>query len=84
VLDPALVSDAVVWWTGWGRKSWPSRDDDAVVERFGEDAALDILLAVKGRERDLSTSTTWQGAPTLAKMGERAAADFRLLHPDVS
>jgi hypothetical protein len=53
VLDPALVSDAVVWWTGWGRKSWPSRDDDAVVERFGEDAALDILPAVKGLERDL-------------------------------
>ena len=45
--DPACVSEAVVCWTGWKHRSWPHRDERAVVEHFGEDAALDLLPIVK-------------------------------------
>ena len=84
VVDSALVSDAVVWWTGWGRKSWPSREDDDVVERFGQDTALDLLPAIKGLESDFYASDARHRARALAEMGEQAAADFRLLHPEVA
>lgn len=83
-LDPALVSEAVVWWTGWGRKPWPRRDDDSVLERFGADTALDLLPAVKNLESDFYASDARHRARTLVEMGHQAAADFRLRHPEVA
>ncbi len=84
VLNPALLSDAVVCWTGRDRKPWPSRDDDAVVERFGQDIALDLLPAIKSLKGDFYASDARHRARTLAEMGEQAAADFRLLHPEIA
>ena len=82
--DPALLNEAVVWWTGWGRMSWPSRQDADVAERYGEDTALDLIPAIKLLEADFYASEARHRAPTLAEMGDRAAEDFRKLHPEVS
>ena len=84
VCDPALVTEAVVWWTGWRRNSWPIRDNATLVERFGEDAAVDLLPAVKVLEDDFYASEARHRAPTLTEMGQQAAADFRTVHPEVS
>jgi hypothetical protein len=84
VPDPALVSEAIVLWTGWGRKRRPSRDEAALVEHFGEPLALDLLPVLRVLEDDFYASTAHSTAPTLAEMGDQAAADFRWLHPEVS
>lgn len=82
--DPVLVSEALVWWTGWGRKSRPSRDPSSLIERFGGNAAVDLLAVVRTLEEDFYRSEARHRAPTLAEMGDQAAADFRRIHPEVS
>lgn len=33
------LAEAIVAFTGWGRASWPQRDESAIIDQFGEDAA---------------------------------------------
>jgi hypothetical protein len=84
MLDPARVSEAMVCWTGWGCKRWPTRDDAAVLERFGEDETLDLLPALRLLEDDFYSSDARQRIANLSEMGDTAAEDFRKLHPEVS
>src|SRR5262245_15208446 len=52
------LTDAVVLWTGWGRTSWPDRDDEKVIAEFGRDMGLDLVQAVRQLEDDSIGATT--------------------------
>lgn len=55
-----------------------------LAERYGEDIALDLIPAIKLLEADFYSSDARHRVPALAEMGNRAAEDFRKLHPEVS
>ncbi|MDQ6948994.1 MAG: hypothetical protein M3256_22720 [Actinomycetota bacterium] len=84
MVDPALLSEAVVWWTGFGRKTWPSREDDCLIERFGEDVGIDLVPRVKEMATEFSSSDARLYAATLSEMGARAASEFRQHHPELA
>jgi hypothetical protein len=83
-MDPALLSEAVVVWTGWGDAPRPRREDDRLVDRYGEGLALTVIPAVHTLEREFFASTAKDTEPGLQAMGDAAADDFRKLHPEVS
>jgi hypothetical protein len=80
----AVLSKAVVVWTGRGSCSWPLRDDDRVIERFGTDRALDLLPAVRRLKDEFYESDASRTVANLVEMGDAAATRFRRLHPEVS
>jgi hypothetical protein len=82
--DADVISAAMVLWTGWGESSWPSRDDDRVVSRYGEDLALALLPVLRGLATDFYASDAKDTASGLQEMGDAAAAQFRTRHPEIS
>lgn len=83
VVDEEL-SVAIVAWTGWGSASWPSRDHDAFVTRFGRDRAVELFARVRAAEDDFYGSRAHLDAPNLVAMGEMAAEEFRRARSDIS
>ena len=79
----STLTRAVVIWTGWGRTSWPDRDDEKLISEFGRDVGLDLLQAVRRLEHDFYSSDARFTVVGLALMGERAADEFRARHPEV-
>jgi hypothetical protein len=51
------ISDAIVVWSGRGKKGWPLQDDNLVVHEFGNDTAA-VLLPIIHRLRETSTRPT--------------------------
>ena len=84
VLDSALVSDAVVWWTGWVTSRGLAGMTRPLSRGLGENSRADLLPAIKGLDSDFYASDARHSARALAEMGAQAAADFRLLHPEVA
>ena len=82
--EDSRVSRAVVVWIGWRREVRPSRDEQAVVEEFGDPDWLDLLVRVRRLEDDFYRSSARLEVPDLHEMGQQAAADFRALHPEIS
>jgi hypothetical protein len=78
------VSDALVVWTGWGRTSWPKRDERRLAEVFGEAMAVELLPLVRRLEEEFYESDTRFTAPDLRSMRNDAKARFRDLHPELS
>ena len=76
------LTRAVVVWTGYGTRSWPDRDDAALVQEFGEDRGLDLLVALRSLEADFYSSDAHSAEPDLQAMGDRASDEFRSRHPD--
>jgi hypothetical protein len=81
VVDGDLTK-AVLLWTGHGARSWPNRDDAAVVQAFGEIRGLDLLVALRSLEADFYSSDARLTEPDLRAMGDRVAEEFRSRHPD--
>jgi hypothetical protein len=79
----SLVGEAVVVWSGYGSTSWPSRDEQRLIERFGSEKAADLLPQVRALENDFYGSDAHLTAPDLVSMVEVASNRFRELHPDV-
>lgn len=71
-------------WTGWGETAWPAKDDDRPVERFGENAALDLIPAVHPLEKEFYESEANLTAHDLVEMGAMAPQRFRQLHPELA
>lgn len=84
VSDPKVISEAIVVWTGRGRSSWPSRDEQLLRERFGDEATIDLLPVVEQLEEDFYKSEAHTRSRSVVDMGQMAAADFRLLHPEIA
>jgi hypothetical protein len=81
-VDEDDLTRAVVLWTGRGSKSWPHRDDAALVREFGESRGLDLLKAARSLEADFYSSEAHLTEPDLETMTARASAEFRSRHPD--
>ena len=82
--DSALVSEAVVVWTGLRETTWPARAEDRLVAYFGQKAALELLPIVRALEDDFYRSDARFTAATLEEMAGTASARFRALHPEIS
>ena|SRR5215469_18108742 len=83
-VDAALVSDAIVVWTGWGDTSWPARDNARLVHRFGSQLAADLVPRIRQLEDDFYASDARFTVADLAEMGMVAASQFRQRHPETS
>ncbi len=78
------VSEAILVWSGYGLTAWPRRDELTVVERFGEDDALDLIPAVLRLVDEFYESDAHQRVGNLAEMGNVASDRFRSIHPEIS
>lgn len=83
MVDGSILTRAVVFWTGWGRATWPDRDDDKLIAEYGDDVGLDLVQAVHRLEDDFYSSNARFTEDNLALMGEHAAAEFRDRHPEI-
>ena len=83
-LDSSLLSNSIVVWTGWGRLSWPSRDEARLVEEFGSELAASLLPEIRKLEDDFYESDARHAAVDLEEMGDLASERFRARHPDVT
>lgn len=81
-VDEDDLTDAIVLWTGLGTRSWPHRDDAALVREYGEARALTLVAALRALEADFFSSDAHRTESDLQAMTDRAAADFRARHPD--
>lgn len=79
-MDQNDLTRAAVLWTGRGRRSWPHRDDAALVREFGEARGLDLLLALRSLEADFYTTDAHLTEPDPQTMTDRAATEFRSRH----
>lgn len=73
---------AVVLWTGRGTRSWPARDDAALIQEFGEAEGLDLLTTLRSLEADFYNSEAHLTEADLNAMTHLAAEEFRSRHPD--
>ncbi|MCU1678848.1 MAG: hypothetical protein JWM93_3606 [Frankiales bacterium] len=83
-LDPDLVSEAIVVWTGkGGQQPFAAGGELRLVERFGISVAADVLPTVRALRDEFSTiprdhlHTQWQAA-------DHAAEAFAPRHPELS
>jgi hypothetical protein len=83
VADAQRLSEAVVIWTGYGTRSWPSRSEDQLTKVYG-DEALGLLHRLRELESEFYESEARYTAPDLASMGDAAARRFRQLHPELT
>lgn len=83
-LDPALVSQGLIVWTGWRQTAWPARDEARLVERFGAETAADLFQRIRELEDDFYATDARFTVDDLAEMGDVAADHFRQAHPEVS
>jgi hypothetical protein len=84
VTDAELLSAAIVVWTGWGRTSWPARDERLVAEAFGAERAPVLLTEIRRLEDDFYSSDARFTSGDLLEMEERATVQFQSRHPELS
>lgn len=78
------LSEAIVVWSGWGRTAAPARDEARVVAELGADVALDLLPQIRALEDNFYESDARWVLAGLQEMGDRAADEFRVRHPEIS
>jgi hypothetical protein len=61
-MNPDSVSRAIVVWTGWGVRTWPQRQDAAVLEVFGPSEGPSILVRVKELASEFYVARFWPRA----------------------
>lgn len=62
----------------------PQRDDQRVIDRYGQDAALDLLPAIHQLAKEFYESDACDFAVDLIQMGGQAEERFRGLHPEIA
>ncbi|MGB3411970.1 MAG: hypothetical protein WBA45_12330 [Microthrixaceae bacterium] len=83
-LNTDELSEAVVLWTGFGETSWPVRDEERVVRRFGSEAAATLVSEICSLNDDFYESDAALHETSLAEAGRKAAHRFAVRHPQVS
>jgi len=82
-LGADLIKEAVLIWTGWTHTPNPVRDDAALIDRYGEDLALELLPVLRRLMSEFYESDAYNRISGLHEMGEEAARQFRVLHPEL-
>ena len=80
--DADIVSRAIIVWTGWDVRSWPLREDVAITDAFGGEAAEALLVRIHELKDDFYASDARFTVADLHEMGQKAASDFRAKHPE--
>jgi len=83
-VDPEIVSRAIVVWTGWGELPWPNRDESRLVGRFSTELTAALMPRLRELEAEFYATDANHVVADLAEMGDRAAAQFRRSHPELS
>jgi len=78
------ISNALIVWTGWGRTSWPQRDEKRLAEEFGPEQAHELMPKIQELEDEFYSTDARFLADSLAEMGQIASAQFRGRHPELS
>jgi hypothetical protein len=78
------ISDAIVVWSGRGKKGWPLQDDNLVVHEFGNDTAAVLLPIIHRLRDDFYSSDAKDTVADLGLAGRTAAAEFRARHPEIT
>lgn len=82
--DWKRVGEAVVVWSGWGSSPFPRRDNVLVVQRYGADAAAELLPLVRKLVDEFYLSDARHVAINITEMAIMSSAQFRKQHPEIS
>jgi hypothetical protein len=77
------LSGALVVWTGFGELVSPVPSEDAVVARYGMDAASDMMPAIRALADCFYASEAHLVARDPGEMAAIARLDFRRRHPEI-
>ncbi|HEY8090477.1 MAG TPA: hypothetical protein VIF09_21595, partial [Polyangiaceae bacterium] len=77
------LSRAVVVFLGFGRMSWPHRDEAAIVREFGAERAASLLAQVESLLTDLGSLPVDWSVQSLASGGDAARTELRHRHPQL-
>jgi len=83
-MEQELVSEAVVIWSGRGRKPWPTRDLSRLADHFGPELAADLAPIVTRLELDFCAADPSEIGKLIDDGKDVAATKFRALHPEIS
>jgi hypothetical protein len=85
-IDPSefpLVVQAVLIWAGHGKNAWPCRDESRLVNHFGVETTSRLLPILKSLESEFYSSDGWKVAVDQREMGQIAANQFKIKHPEI-
>lgn len=82
--DEPSLSTAIILWTGWGRATWPVCNESGIYQQFGADVADALSPRIRAIYEEFFQSDAKNTVAGLNEMGERAAAEFRSRHPEIS
>lgn len=77
------VGEAIVVWSGWGRSSLPSRNDELVAKHFGRETAATLLPIIRQLADDFYASNARHTAADLTEMASISSQQFMEKYPDV-
>lgn len=77
------VGEAILVWSGRGRSSWPSRNDDLVAMRFGQETAATLLPLMRQLEDKFFASDARHTAADLAEMARISPQQFMAKYPEL-
>src|SRR5689334_11725817 len=77
------LGEAIVVWTGWGRSSFPSRDEARLANHFGPGVAAELLPLIRELEDDFYSSDARLTAVDLANMARISMDEFMKKHPEL-
>ncbi len=83
-IEPSLIVEAVIVWTGWGRGMMPNREDSLLFKHFGKAVTATLLPIIKSLEDDFYSSDARFKADNIQEMGELSSAQFRKKHPEIA
>ena len=67
------VGEAILVWSGWGRSSWPARNDELVTKRVGRETAATLLPLIRQVRDAFYASDARHTAADLAEMARGGA-----------
>lgn len=77
------VGEAILVWSGWGRSSWPSRNDELVAKCFGRETAATLLPLIRQLEDEFYASDARHTAADLAEMASISSQQFVAKYPEL-
>ncbi|MBK8012202.1 MAG: hypothetical protein IPK13_12710 [Deltaproteobacteria bacterium] len=77
------VGEAILVWSGWGRSSWPLRNDEPVAKRFGSEIAATLLPLIRQLEDEFYASDARHTAADLAEMASISSQQFAAKYPEL-
>lgn len=78
------LTEAMLVWTGFGKRPFPCRDESHLVDRFGAETAAQLLPVLRSLEDDFYASDARHTAEDIQEMGTMSSEQFRKTHPGVA